>query len=85
MTGMATLQAQAEAERLQHAIRQHKSAIRSHREALGSAKAALDRLEAECRARGIRLVLVPRAPGAAKDSSHGQSRASSPACPGSDD
>ena len=50
-------------EDLRAAVTKHKSAIRHHRDHLGAAKAALDAFEAECRQRGIHLIVEPPASG----------------------
>lgn len=48
-----------EAQRLAAVVQRRKTIIRHEREALGRDKAALDRLESECRARGIHLIRQP--------------------------
>lgn len=69
MSDAITLEVQAA--HLQREIRAHKSAIRHHRARLAAAKTALTQLEAECRRRGIRLVVVEPQHGEAKEYSHG--------------
>jgi TRAP-type uncharacterized transport system substrate-binding protein len=63
----------AQAAQLRDKVKQHKKAIYQHREALQAAAAKLADLERECRARGIRLVLVP-APRPGVEVTHGPDR-----------
>jgi len=52
----------AEASRLEREVVTHKAAIRRHREQLGSAAAALAEVKRRCRAFGIGVSEVQRAP-----------------------
>lgn len=58
MTVLAADAARREWHRLRQEVKAEKRAIDQHRDALKQKAAALARFEAECRARGIPLVLV---------------------------